>query len=178
LTLLSSKLRSRSFSAIVSSIGIPFSFALTPFSPGHHMENRLLTFDNHPCDSWHDMSPPFFSLMGDFFISVDINLHHIYSVIMNKLAFQWDDNKNVSNRRKHGVSFEEAQTVFFDENAIEFDDPDHSIEEGRFILLGLSQRFKVLVVCHCYRSDESQIRIISARKATKREQGVYSGRSL
>lgn len=92
---------------------------------------------------------------------------------MKKLIFEWDDKKNASNIRKRGVSFEEAQTVFFDENAIEFDDPDHSIQEERFILLGLSLSLKVLVVCHCYRSQDSKIRIISARKATKKEQGVY-----
>ena len=92
---------------------------------------------------------------------------------MKKLIFEWDDKKNTTNLSKHGVSFEEAHTVFFDENAIEFDDPDHSIQEERFILLGLSQSLKVLVVCHCYRTVESKIRIISARKATKKEQGVY-----
>jgi uncharacterized protein len=92
---------------------------------------------------------------------------------MKKLIFEWDDAKNAENKRKHGVSFEEAQTVFFDEKAIEFDDPDHSVREERFILLGLCQSLKVLVVCHCYRSDESKIRIVSARKATKKEQGVY-----
>lgn len=92
---------------------------------------------------------------------------------MKKLIFEWDDKKNSSNIRKHGVSFEDAQTVFFDENAIEFDDPDPSIQEERFILLGLSQSLKVLVVCHCYRSQDLKIRIISARKATKNEQGVY-----
>ena len=92
---------------------------------------------------------------------------------MKKLIFEWDNQKNASNKRKHGVSFEDAQTVFFDENAIEFDDPDHSLKEKRFILLGLSQKLKVLVVCHCYRDDESKIRIISGRKATKKEQGIY-----
>ncbi len=92
---------------------------------------------------------------------------------MKKMLFTWDDNKNISNKRKHGISFEEAQTVFFDENAIEFDDPDHSINEERFILLGLNQNLKVLVVCHCYPSNESEIRIITARKATKKEQTVY-----
>lgn len=96
---------------------------------------------------------------------------------MKKLIFEWDDKKNASNIRKHGVSFEEAQTVFFDENAIEFDDPDHSVQEERFILLGLSQSLKVLVVCHCYRSHVFKIRIISARKATKKEQSVYFRRS-
>ena len=92
---------------------------------------------------------------------------------MKKLIFEWDDTKNESNQTKHGVSFEEAQTVFFDENAIQFDDPDHSIDEERFLFLGFSQRLKVLVVCHCYRNDESTIRIVSARKATKKEQKVY-----
>ncbi len=96
---------------------------------------------------------------------------------MKKLVFEWDNKKNTSNLRKHGVSFEEAQTVFFDENAIEFDDPGHSIQEERFILLGLSQSLKVLVVCNCYRTVESKIRIISARKATKKEQGAYFRRT-
>jgi uncharacterized protein len=93
------------------------------------------------------------------------------------LIFEWDDKKSISNKRKHGVSFEEAQTVFFDEKAIEFGDPDHSIQEERFFLLGLNQNLKVLVVCHCYRSQDSKIRILSARKATKKEQGVYFRRS-
>jgi len=92
---------------------------------------------------------------------------------MNKLTFSWDDNKNISNKQKHGISFEEAQTVFFDENAIEFDDPDHSLNEERFILLGLNQNLRILVVCHCYRKDDTEIRIITARKATKKEQKVY-----
>jgi uncharacterized DUF497 family protein len=92
---------------------------------------------------------------------------------MKKLIFEWDDHKNASNKRKHGISFEEAQTVFFDEKAIEFDDSDHLIQEERFIPLGLSQSLKVLVGCHCYRSDESKIRILSARKATKKEQSFY-----
>lgn len=92
---------------------------------------------------------------------------------MIKLIFEWDDTKNRANLKKHGISFEEAQTVFFDDNAIEFDDPDHSFEEERYLLLGFSQSLKVLVVCHCYRDDESIIRIISARKATKKEQKAY-----
>ncbi len=94
-------------------------------------------------------------------------------VNMNKLIFEWDDTKNKTNLQKHGISFKEAQTVFFDDNAIEFDDPDHSFEEERFLLLGFSQTLKILVVCHCYRDDESVIRIISARKATKKEQKAY-----
>lgn len=96
---------------------------------------------------------------------------------MKRLIFEWDDRKNASTIRKHGVSFEDAQPVFFDENAIEFEGPDHSIQEKRFILLGVSQSLKVLVVCHCYRSDELKIRIFSARKATQKEQGVYLRRS-
>ena len=92
---------------------------------------------------------------------------------MKKLIFEWDDTKDKTNQGKHRVSFEEAETVFFDEKAIEFDDPDHSIDEERFLLLGFSQNLKILVVCHCYRDDEPIIRIISARKATKKEQKAY-----
>ncbi len=92
---------------------------------------------------------------------------------MIKIIFEWDDTKDESNQTKHGVAFEEAQTVFFDESAIQFNDPDHSMDEERFLLLGFSLRLKVLVVCHCYPSDESIIRIISARRATKKEQKVY-----
>nr|WP_320193284.1 BrnT family toxin [uncultured Desulfobacter sp.] len=92
---------------------------------------------------------------------------------MSKLIFEWDDAKNKINLKKHGVSFEEAQTVFFDDNAIEFDDPDHSLNEERYLLLGFSQSLKILVVCHCYRDSDSIIRIISARKATKKEQKAY-----
>jgi uncharacterized DUF497 family protein len=73
------------------------------------------------------------------------------------------------------VSFEEAQTVFLDENALEFSDPDHSEDESRFLMLGLSYRLRVLVVCHCVRMDKHQIRIISARKATKKERRSYGG---
>ena len=92
---------------------------------------------------------------------------------MNGLRFVWDAGKNLANRRKHGVSFEEAQTAFHDENAMVYFDPDHSEEEDRFILLGMSFQLRVLVVCHCYREGESVIRIISARKADKREQETY-----
>jgi len=92
---------------------------------------------------------------------------------MAGIAFTWDENKNRANRRKHGVSFEEASTAFYDENARVFDDPDHSEEEDRFILLGISYRLRTLVVCHCYRQGGSTIRIISARKADKQEQQAY-----
>jgi len=93
---------------------------------------------------------------------------------MSNLRFVWDSKKNETNRKKHGVSFDEAQTVFFDENAIEFYDPDHSDEEDRFLLLGLSFRLRVLVVCHCYRESQEVIRIISARKATRKERSHYA----
>ncbi len=97
---------------------------------------------------------------------------------MKNLSFSWDDRKNKINQKKHSVSFEEAQTVFFDENAIEYFDPDHSDKEDRFILLGLSSRLRILVVCHCIRGNDSEIRIISARKATKKERKVYTGGRL
>ena len=90
------------------------------------------------------------------------------------MRFEWDPNKNETNQKKHGVSFEEAQTVFYDEYAILFDDPDHSIEEDRFIILGISQRERLCIVSHCYRGEEDVIRIISARKATKTETTYYS----
>jgi uncharacterized protein len=92
---------------------------------------------------------------------------------MKDLFFVWDENKDRANQRKHGVSFEEARSVFYDENARQFFDPDHSREEDRFILLGMSSRLRVLVVCHCYRERESVIRIISARKADKQEESAY-----
>ena len=94
---------------------------------------------------------------------------------MKPLRFTWDKSKSKANQKKHGISFEEAQTVFFDENAIEYFDPDHSESEDRFLLLGLSSSLRTLVVSHCYRKRESLIRIISARKATKKEQKVYAG---
>ena len=89
------------------------------------------------------------------------------------MDFEWDKRKATNNIRKHGVSFEEAKSVFLDDYALLIDDPDHSIEEERFIILGLSLQAKLLVVCHCYRDNENIIRIISARKATKRESEHY-----
>ena len=89
------------------------------------------------------------------------------------LHFEWDERKSAANKKKHGVSFEEAQTVFFDEDAIEYDDPEHSDEEDRFILVGRSYQLRILVVCHCVRRSASVIRIISARKATRRERRVH-----
>jgi len=92
---------------------------------------------------------------------------------MTELEFVWDNRKNRSNVRKHGVSFEEARTAFYDERAVAFFDPDHSDDEDRFILLGFSFRLRVLVVCHCFREDQTVVRIISARKADKAEERDY-----
>ena len=93
---------------------------------------------------------------------------------MDEIVFEWDEKKNETNKKKHGVSFEEAQTVFYDAEALMIDDPEHSQEEERFIILGFSSRANMLVVCHCYRADETVIRIISARKATKNETNQYN----
>lgn len=89
------------------------------------------------------------------------------------LRFEWDNRKASQNTRKHGISFVEAQTVFFDEEALLIADPDHSQDEERFILLGLSGTLRVLVVCHCYRGKEDVIRIISARRADPKERELY-----
>jgi uncharacterized protein len=92
---------------------------------------------------------------------------------MNEIHFEWDEKKNRENQHKHGVSFEEAETVFFDENAIQYYDPDHSKDEDRFIMLGISLKPRVLVVCHCFRAGDSIIRLISARKANNEEAKTY-----
>lgn len=92
---------------------------------------------------------------------------------MNEIRFEWDVRKADSNRKKHRVSFEEAKSVFYDEHAIQFFDPEHSEGEDRFILLGISFRLSVVVVCHCYRENERLIRLISARKADKQEEKDY-----
>lgn len=92
---------------------------------------------------------------------------------MDMIKFEWDENKNRINQKKHGISFAEAQTVFYDDEALIIDDPEHSEEEERFIILGLSSKPNLLVVCHCYRASETVIRIISARKATKKESLYY-----
>jgi hypothetical protein len=94
---------------------------------------------------------------------------------MRNLSFEWDERKNQENQRKHGVSFEEAQTVFFDDSGVEFYDEEHSDWEDRFLMLGRSTRLRVLLVCHCLRSAGSRIRIISARRATKNERKLYPG---
>jgi uncharacterized DUF497 family protein len=89
------------------------------------------------------------------------------------LDFEWDETKAESNLKKHGVAFEEAKSVFLDDHAKLIPDPDHSINEERFVLMGYSSTLKLLVVCHCYRAKGHTIRIISARKATKQEAKFY-----
>ena len=93
---------------------------------------------------------------------------------MREVRFEWDPRKSRANRTKHGVSFEEARTAFLDENARIIPDEEHSIEEDRFVLLGLSIALKLLVVCHCYRKSNQVIRIISARRATASERRDYA----
>jgi len=94
---------------------------------------------------------------------------------VGNIRFAWDSRKALSNFRKHQVTFEEAQTAFFDEHARLIDDPDHSGDEQRFILLGYSFQARCLIVSHCYRGSGSVIRLISARRATPREEKVYWG---
>ena len=93
---------------------------------------------------------------------------------MKSINFEWDESKNQINQRKHGIDFEEAKTVFYDDNAILFDDPEHSMEEDRFLILGISKHENLCIVSHCYRSGDNSIRIISARKATKNETKTYN----
>jgi len=94
---------------------------------------------------------------------------------MKYIHFEWDESKNKSNIKKHQISFEEAESVFYDPHARIIEDPEHSDIEERFILLGLSKNLKLLIVCHCYRSSDEIIRIISARRATKLESTNYGG---
>ena len=89
--------------------------------------------------------------------------------------FEWDPVKAAANTAKHHVSFEEAKSVFYDEFAVQFYDDEHSTEENRFLLLGMSSGARVLLVCHCEREQGEVIRIISARRATRRESAFYPG---
>lgn len=91
------------------------------------------------------------------------------------IKFDWDQAKATSNLKKHQVSFDEAKSVFYDEFAVQFFDEEHSSDEERFLMLGLSSGAKLLIVCHCEREHGQVIRIISARKATKRESVFYQG---
>jgi uncharacterized DUF497 family protein len=92
---------------------------------------------------------------------------------MSPLVFAWDTNKAKANERKHGISFEEARTAFLDRNARSWFDPDHSAREDRHILLGMSAKLRLLIVSYCYRESTTVVRVASARKANKREQGSY-----
>ena len=92
---------------------------------------------------------------------------------MKDIAFEWDETKNKFNVKKHGVSFEEAELVFFDEHALLIADPDHSENEDRFLLLGLSAKLRLLMVCHCFEVEDGLIRIISCRKANRKEMSLY-----
>lgn len=89
------------------------------------------------------------------------------------IKFEWDPNKNEINKKKHGLSFETAREVFYDEFAILFDDPDHSDEEDRFLIIGETKTEQICIVSHCYRDNENVVRIISARRATRAEQRTY-----
>ena len=89
------------------------------------------------------------------------------------IKFEWDKKKNDTNIKKHGVSFIEASSVFLDDFALLIPDPDHSVDEDRFVIIGLSNLYRLIIVCHCYRGNEETIRIISARKATKNETKTY-----
>lgn len=121
----------------------------------------------HFCSALHRMS------LEVSAIGLDRRKIGTYDVHMIDLEFKWDDRKNKANTKKHGVSFEEARTIFFDEKATAFFDPDHSEDEDRFILLGISIRLRILVVCHCFRESETVVWIISARKADKVEAQDY-----
>jgi len=92
---------------------------------------------------------------------------------MDDIRFEWDERKSRANQRKHGVSFDEASSVFFDQQAIEFYDNKPGQFEDRFLLLGVSAKLRILMVCHCLREEGNVIRIISARKATKKERRNY-----
>jgi len=107
---------------------------------------------------------------------LDENCRSSYSVHMNDLRFEWDSAKERLNRRRHGVSFAEAQSVFYDEHAIRYYDPDHSDSEDRFIMLGMSFLLRALVVCHCCRASDSVIRIISSRRANALEKRAYTAK--
>ena len=97
---------------------------------------------------------------------------------MKAPEFEWDPTKNRANKKKHHVSFDEAKTVFFDEGALVAADPDHSAGEDRFLIIGFSIQLRVLLVCFCDRREGNVIRIISARKASKKEQKQYKEGTL
>ena len=108
-----------------------------------------------------------------------MHCHYVVATVpgvSDGLRFEWDARKAVANLRKHGVSFEEAETVFSDDEALMIDDPDHLDDEKRFVLLGIGAAMRTLVVCHCYKDAANTIRIISARKANAKERRKYMSR--
>ena len=111
-------------------------------------------------------------------MNIDKKATKEYTVFTKGAAYEWDPNKNAQNQQKHGVSFEEAITVFEDDRALLIADLNHSAEEERFIVIGLSGAARILYVCHCYRDEENTIRIISARRATEKETEFYAERSF
>ena len=100
----------------------------------------------------------------------------MYDGNINEIRFNWDPLKGETNLSKHGITFEEASTVSYDPYGLVIEDPEHSWNEERFILLGISWQSRLLIVCHCYRKETGEIRIISARKATKHESKAYEAR--
>ncbi len=94
------------------------------------------------------------------------------------IKFEWNPTKAVLNQKKHGVTFDEAKSVFYDEFAVQFYDSENSELEDRFLMLGLSFESRILIVCHCERDSGNTIRLISARKATKKERKFYEGETL
>ena len=105
---------------------------------------------------------------------IEICVENTYNINMKDISFDWDEEKNRKNIKKHKVSFEEAATVFYDENAIVFDDPDHSVGENRFLIIGVSKTDRLCIVSHCYSDEDEIIRIISARPAEKSEKAYYN----
>ena len=106
-------------------------------------------------------------------LNFDKSYFYMYIVNMKNLRFEWDNKKDKTNVKKHGISFDEAKSAFFDDHAIQFFDPDHSAEEYRFLLLGMSFKLRILVVCHCFRVSETVIRISSVRKTDHEEEQEY-----
>ena len=105
--------------------------------------------------------------------SLALHLQCSYTPGVDGIEFEWDARKDAANQRKHGVSFQEASAAFSDEHGLLMEDPEHSDEEDRFVLLGMSHRLRLLVVCHCFRKSDEVIRIISARKADRPERQAY-----
>ena len=141
--------------------------------PGDTSGTFCVVFSEYLRERFVRFCPDKFSAPFLYIFTLHKYVFYNYNIIMEELKFEWDENKNRINKAKHGVSFEEAQGVFLDANALMIPDEKHSEEEERYVLLGYSLRANLLVVCHCYRYSESVIRIISARKATKPESQQY-----